>query len=97
MLAHQEYSIPFTDASMTVWLGYLIAALVYCSPMMIAFVRNVEYKWPLYFGNLLLGFTGIGWVYCLFYAVFGDKEKAGKISAVAVAAHAAPVARLAVR
>jgi hypothetical protein len=79
---------------MTVWLAYLVAALVYCSPMIIAFVRNVEYKWPLYFGNLLLGFTGIGWAYCLFYAIFGDKEKATKTPSVA--ARATPIASLVV-
>jgi hypothetical protein len=93
MFAHHEYSIPYTDASMTVWLAYLVAALAYCSPMIIGFVRNVDYKWPLYFGNLLLGFTGIGWAYCLYYAIFGDKKGATKT--LPVAAQAVPVARLA--
>jgi hypothetical protein len=89
-----EHSIPFTDASMTVWAVYLIAALVYCMPMIIAFTRDVKYKWPLYFGNLLLGFTGIGWAYCLFYSIFGDKETPETLPA---ATQAAPASRLALR
>jgi hypothetical protein len=79
MFNHQEFSIPFNSATpTTVWLVYVVAALAYCSPMIIAFHRNVEYKWGLYFANLLLGFTVIAWAYCLYYAVFGDKEKPAK-------------------
>lgn len=66
------------DANMPaiVWSMYLIAAALYCLPMLIAFARNVEYKWGRYVGNLLLGWTGIGWAYALYYAVFADKERA---------------------
>ncbi|ABE38239.1 superinfection immunity protein [Rhodopseudomonas pseudopalustris] len=66
------------DANMPaiVWALYLVAAVLYCSPMTIGFIRNVEYKWPLYFGNLLAGWTGIGWAYCLYYAIFADREHA---------------------
>ncbi|QDL99176.1 superinfection immunity protein [Rhodopseudomonas palustris] len=64
------------DANMQVivWSMYLVAAVLYCAPMLIAFARNVEYKWGLYAGNLLLGWTGVGWAYALYYAVFADKE-----------------------
>jgi Ni/Fe-hydrogenase subunit HybB-like protein len=66
------------DANMPaiVWALYLIAVALYCAPMMVGFARNVEYKWGLYIGNLLLGWTGIGWAYALYYAVFADKEHA---------------------
>ncbi|MBI5131690.1 MAG: superinfection immunity protein [Rhodopseudomonas palustris] len=59
-----------------VWTLYLVAAVLYCVPMTIGFIRNVEYKWPLYFGNLLLGWTGIGWAYAMYYAIFADREHA---------------------
>lgn len=59
-----------------VWTLYLVSAVLYCGPMLIGFARNVEYKWPLYFGNLLLGWTGIGWAYALYYALFADRDHA---------------------
>jgi hypothetical protein len=62
------------NTPLIVWAIYLLFAVLYCSPMMIGFIRNVEYKWPLYFGNLLLGWTGIGWAYALYYAIFADRE-----------------------
>jgi ABC-type transport system involved in cytochrome c biogenesis permease component len=84
MFGHHEYSLPFSAAApTTVWLVYLAAVLVYCSPMIIAFLRNVEYKWPLYFASLLLGWTGIGWAYCLYYAIFADKAAAAKKVSIA--------------
>lgn len=55
-----------------VWILYCVAAALYVAPTIIGFIRNVEYKWTLYFGNLLLGWTGIGWAYAAFYAVFAD-------------------------
>ena len=58
-----------------VWSLYLVVTALYFAPMLIAFVRNVEYKWGLYIGSLLLGWTGIGWAYALYYAVFADKER----------------------
>jgi CHASE2 domain-containing sensor protein len=71
-----EYSMPYNpDALSTVWPFYVLAALVYCAPIIVAFFRNVEYKWGLYCATLLFGITGIGWAYCLYYAIFGDKEK----------------------
>jgi hypothetical protein len=74
MFAALEYSIPY-NASMpaTVWLLYLITALAYCSPIAIAFYRNVEHKWWLYFANLFLGYTGIAWAACLYYAIFSGR------------------------
>lgn len=57
-----------------VWSLYVIAAALFCAPTIIGFVRNVEYKWGLYVGNLLLGWTVIGWAYALYYALFADKE-----------------------
>ncbi|NVN88674.1 MAG: superinfection immunity protein [Rhodopseudomonas sp.] len=85
MFTYQVQSMPYDpSASMTVWLMYLVAVVVYFSPIAIAFVRNVKHRWLLYFCNLLLGFTGIAWVYCLFSAIFGDKEGAtGKLPAAA--------------
>jgi hypothetical protein len=61
-----------------VWSLYLLLAACYCAPMIIGFARNVQFKWPLYFGSLLLGWTGVGWAYCLFYAIFADREGAPK-------------------
>jgi hypothetical protein len=72
-----DYSMPYNpDALSIVWPLYVVAALVYCAPMIVAFARNVEYKWGLYCANLLFGITGIGWAYCLYYAIFGNKNKA---------------------
>lgn len=70
----------------TVWAMYLVAALTYCAPIIIGFYRNVEWKWGLYVGNLLLGWTGIGWAYGLYYAIFADKEGTKQPARLALAA-----------
>jgi len=83
MRAFQDHVLPYDPgAAATVWLMYLAAALVYFSPTVIAFIRNVEHRWLLYFCNLLLGFTGIGWAYCLYCAIFAETEH-GKLPTTA--------------
>ena len=60
MFEQLAHSIPYNpNTPATVWLMYLLSALLYCSPILIAFYRNVDHKWWLYFTNLFLGFTGI--------------------------------------
>ncbi|HEY0327540.1 MAG TPA: superinfection immunity protein [Rhodopseudomonas sp.] len=84
MFAYVDYYVPYNaNMSTTVWALYLLAVLVYCSPMIIAFYRNVDNKWWLYFANLLLGYTGIVWTYCLFYAIFKSKQPPGARPAIA--------------
>lgn len=76
MIADIAYSIAYNpDTPFTVWLMYLVTALAYCSPMIIGFYRNVEHKWWLYFANLFLGYTGIAWVACLYYAIFSGRTE----------------------
>lgn len=84
MFEQLAHSIPYNpNTPATVWLMYLLTALLYCSPILIAFYRNVEHKWWLYFTNLFLGFTGIAWVACLYYAIFSGRTDAGTHSATA--------------
>jgi uncharacterized membrane protein len=84
MFEQLAHSIPYNpNTPGTVWALYLITALLYCSPIIIGFYRHVEHKWWLYFTSLFLGFTGIAWVACLYYAIFSGRGPA-KAPAAAV-------------
>lgn len=54
----------------------LIAALwSYMLPSVIAFLRHHRNRWPVFLGNLLLGWSGIVWIVCLIFSV-GSNQRA---------------------
>ena len=53
-------------------LGMILAVLIfgaYFLPTLIAFLRNHKNKLAIFFLNILLGWTGIGWVVALVWSV----------------------------
>lgn len=48
----------------------LIALLLYFIPTFIAFIRDHQYKWPIFAINLLVGYTGLGYLVALVWSLF---------------------------
>ena len=58
------------NGGIVVW---IIVAVVYFLPAIIAVARNHVYKVEIFFATLALTFsTGIGWLFCLVWASFLD-------------------------
>ena len=47
----------------------LIGLLVYFAPTVVAYLSDHRSRGTIFFLNLILGFTIIGWVVCLFWAI----------------------------
>ena len=52
----------------------IIAALLFFVPSVIAYNRNHDNRGWVLLLNILLGWTGLGWIFCLFWAIFGKTE-----------------------
>lgn len=56
-------------------IGIAISVVVYFVPMMIAFYRRHESYTSIFMLNLFLGWTGVVWLVCLIWAIFGQRLK----------------------
>ena len=50
-------------------LSILLGLAIYFIPTIIAFIRGHASKWGIMLVNLILGFTGIGWLFALIWSV----------------------------
>lgn len=50
---------------------FIVTLAIYLAPAIVALVRDVEHKWLIAAGNLLFGWTAVGWVICLVFAIKG--------------------------
>jgi hypothetical protein len=58
--------------------GLILVAIVLVGnfiPSMIGFSRGVAHPWLLLFGNIIFGWTVLGWFIALVYAVAGEAPK----------------------
>lgn len=61
----------------SIWLLLLIGPLIYFLPSIIAFRRKHLNRVAILVVNVFLGFTGIGWVAALVWAVYRETESEG--------------------
>ncbi len=55
----------------------ILAVIIYFVPTFIAFIRRKKQFWAIFVINLCLGWTGIGWIGALFWAVFKEISDGG--------------------
>ena len=62
---------------LSIWqIGVLLIAIpIHLSPSIIAFVRDHSHKWAVVAINVLTGWTGIGWIVALVWALIGKKTQ----------------------
>ena len=61
--------VPNTTVSVVAWVVAVVTSL-YMLPWAIAATRGQANQWAIFAGNLLLGWTLVGWIVALLYAVF---------------------------
>ena len=54
----------------------IVCALLYFVPAFIAYSRKHDSKGWVLFLNIILGWTGLGWLFCLLWAAFGKTKYA---------------------
>ena len=59
--------------SAAVWLTILAA--LYLMPIIIAFIRNHQQRWAISALNILLGWTLVGWIAALVWALIDDRQR----------------------
>lgn len=52
-------------------LSLVVTGLIYVAPWIIGICRNVQRSWLIFLVNVLTGWTILGWVVCLIWAVVG--------------------------
>jgi len=52
-----------------VLVGLIIVAVPYFAPSIVAFVRHHHNRWAIFALNLLLGWTGLGWIGALVWSL----------------------------
>ncbi len=57
------------------FVGGILAVFLYFIPAVIAYHREHDSKGWVLFLNIFLGWSGLGWLFCLFWAAFGNNEK----------------------
>lgn len=60
---------------MTLFLGLIISLVFYFLPSMVAAINNNKQTTAIFLLNLLLGWTGIGWIGALIWAVINEGDK----------------------
>lgn len=75
MIAAHHFGIP---TLITYIFGFAVATVFYVLPSMIARQRDVAHRGWLIVINVFLGFTIIGWVITMIWAVFGPTKKKRK-------------------
>ncbi len=55
-------------------LGFIVLAVAYLLPSMLAFFRSKKSKRAIVLVNVFLGWTAIGWVVAFVWAIFGKRE-----------------------
>ena len=50
-------------------LSIFLGLAIYFIPTIIAFIRGHASKWGIMLVNLILGFTGVGWLFALIWSV----------------------------
>jgi ABC-type transport system involved in cytochrome c biogenesis permease component len=53
----------------SVLIGLIIVAVPYFAPSIVAFVRHHHNQWAIFALNLLLGWTGLGWIGALVWSL----------------------------
>ena len=53
----------------SVLVGLIIVAIPYFAPSIVAFVRHHHNQWAIFALNLLLGWTGLGWIGALVWSL----------------------------
>jgi ABC-type transport system involved in cytochrome c biogenesis permease component len=53
----------------SVLIGLIIVAVPYFTPSIVAFVRHHHNQWAIFALNLLLGWTGLGWIGALVWSL----------------------------
>lgn len=68
------YTIAETLANVEAWMLALVpvALLTYFTPVLIAYARHHRYGWLIGALNLVIGWTGLGWLACLLWAINRD-------------------------
>ena len=57
------------------WIATFAVIAVYLLPALIGFMREHPFRWRLLVVNVLLGWTGIGWIVTAFWAVLEPSER----------------------
>lgn len=52
----------------------VVGVLLYFIPSFIAFTRDHDSLGWIIFLNIVLGWTGLGWLFCLVWAAFGRRK-----------------------
>ena len=65
-------------------LVFIICLVIYFTPTIVAVFRpEAKNKNLILFANLLLGWTFIGWIACLIWALISGSERAGRMARMA--------------
>jgi len=62
------------------WIGTIIIFGMYSLPGYVAVHRQHKKAMPIFLTNVLLGWTGIGWIGCLIWAVSGQVQPKAELS-----------------
>jgi ABC-type transport system involved in cytochrome c biogenesis permease component len=77
-LASPAYAAPYTNEEMSqivaMWLTGAILLLLYLIPTIIAFGRRHHSRWAIMMTNLLLGWSGLGWIAALIWSLTGVRR-----------------------
>lgn len=52
-----------------------VALTTFITPFLVAMYKNHQMKWAILAGNLILGWTGLGWLACLLFAIYGKSDE----------------------
>lgn len=52
----------------------IVAVNAFMAPFLVAIWKRHTYKWPILAANIILGWTGLGWIACLLFSIYADKK-----------------------
>lgn len=60
--------------SLLIGVAGAVAVNAFLAPFLVATWKRHTYKWAILAGNLILGWTGLGWIACFLFSIYADKK-----------------------
>lgn len=77
------WGIPLIFWPWVIFVGFMLAAVIYISPTLVAMARGHRNRLAILVLNILLGWTVVGWVLLLIWSLAeGDRPRVGKTDVV---------------
>jgi hypothetical protein len=77
------WGIPLIFWPWIIFVGFMLAAVIYVSPALVAMARGHRNRFAILILNILLGWTVVGWVFVLIWSLAGgDRPVLGKTDVV---------------